>query len=81
MLEFLFSFCNFSTISKLTMADNLLHKWFPTTQLPLIISAPMFTVANGAMAAAVTQAGGLGRSIPPPSPALLHASTPQNPND
>ncbi|ELQ36371.1 2-nitropropane dioxygenase [Pyricularia oryzae Y34] len=35
------------------MADNLLHKWFPTTQLPLIISAPMFTVANGAMAAAV----------------------------
>ncbi|KAI6269109.1 hypothetical protein MCOR26_008874 [Pyricularia oryzae] len=42
------------------MADNLLHKWFPTTQLPLIISAPMFTVANGAMAAAVTQAGGLG---------------------
>ncbi|TLD07425.1 hypothetical protein PgNI_10837 [Pyricularia grisea] len=42
------------------MAENLLHKWFPTTKLPLIISAPMFTVANGALAAAVTQAGGLG---------------------
>ncbi|TLS22191.1 uncharacterized protein PpBr36_09852 [Pyricularia pennisetigena] len=44
----------------LTMAGNILHKWFPTTKLPLVISAPMFTVANGALAAAVTQAGGLG---------------------
>ncbi|KAK6852929.1 hypothetical protein PG995_011480 [Apiospora arundinis] len=39
---------------------NLLHKWFPTAQRPLIISAPMFTVANGALAAEVTKAGGLG---------------------
>ncbi|KAK8042332.1 2-nitropropane dioxygenase protein [Apiospora phragmitis] len=42
------------------MGDNLLHKWFPNTERPLIISAPMFTVANGALAAAVTKAGGLG---------------------
>ncbi|KAK8127929.1 FMN-dependent 2-nitropropane dioxygenase [Apiospora sp. TS-2023a] len=41
-------------------AENLLHKWFPTAARPLLISAPMFTVANGALAAAVTQAGGLG---------------------
>ncbi|KAK8010986.1 2-nitropropane dioxygenase [Apiospora arundinis] len=39
---------------------NLLHKWFPTAQRPLIISAPMFTVANGALAAEVIKAGGLG---------------------
>ncbi|KAK8059994.1 2-nitropropane dioxygenase [Apiospora saccharicola] len=41
-------------------AENLLHKWFPAAVRPLIISAPMFTVANGALAAAVTGAGGLG---------------------
>lgn len=41
-------------------AENLLHKWFPAAARPLIISAPMFTVANGALAAAVTKAGGLG---------------------
>ncbi|KAK7927480.1 Nitronate monooxygenase [Apiospora marii] len=40
--------------------ENPLHKWFPATARPLIISAPMFTVANGALAAAVTKAGGLG---------------------
>ncbi|KAK8051655.1 hypothetical protein PG993_003040 [Apiospora rasikravindrae] len=41
-------------------SGNLLHQWFPTAERPLIISAPMFTVANGALAAAVTKAGGLG---------------------
>ncbi|KAK8080226.1 FMN-dependent 2-nitropropane dioxygenase [Apiospora hydei] len=41
-------------------SGNLLHKWFPTAERPLVISAPMFTVANGALAAAVTKAGGLG---------------------
>ncbi|KAK8119244.1 uncharacterized protein PG998_003870 [Apiospora kogelbergensis] len=39
---------------------NVLHEWFPTAKWPLVISAPMFTVANGALAAEVTRAGGLG---------------------
>lgn len=45
------------------MADSLLQKWFPQAAKPLIISAPMFTVANGTLAAEVTKAGGLGMSF------------------
>lgn len=40
--------------------NNPFHQWFPAAARPLIISAPMFTVANGPLAAAVTKAGGLG---------------------
>lgn len=65
-----------TNITEITMAENLLHKWFPTTKLPLIISAPMFTVANGALAAAVTQAGGLGMLILLVSPVHFYPATP-----
>lgn len=39
---------------------TILSSWFPHIRLPLIISAPMLGVSNGALAAAVSKAGGLG---------------------
>ncbi|KAI6363423.1 hypothetical protein MCOR25_005915 [Pyricularia grisea] len=41
-------------------ATTLLKKWFPHTEAPVIISAPMLGIATGALAAQVTKAGGLG---------------------
>ncbi|KAL8421625.1 hypothetical protein RB596_002412 [Gaeumannomyces avenae] len=41
-------------------ATNPLQKWFPNTEAPLIISAPMLGFANGTLAAEVSKAGGLG---------------------
>lgn len=42
------------------LSPTLLSSWFPHTQLPLVISAPMLGVSNGLLAAAVSKAGGLG---------------------
>jgi NAD(P)H-dependent flavin oxidoreductase YrpB (nitropropane dioxygenase family) len=53
------------------MAGSLLQKWFPQTAKPLIISAPMFTVCNGKLAAEVTKAGGLGTSFSSSKSAFL----------
>lgn len=39
---------------------NKLQQLFPNTKLPVIISAPMLGVSNGALAAAVSRAGGFG---------------------
>lgn len=39
---------------------NKLQQLFPNTKLPVIISAPMLGVSNGALAAQVSKAGGLG---------------------
>ncbi|KAI6390674.1 hypothetical protein MCOR23_009431 [Pyricularia oryzae] len=39
---------------------TLLKKWFPHTEAPVIISAPMLGIATGTLAAQVTKAGGLG---------------------
>ncbi|KAK3350154.1 FMN-dependent 2-nitropropane dioxygenase [Lasiosphaeria hispida] len=40
--------------------NNKLNSWFANTKSPVIMSAPMLGVANGALAAAVSKAGGLG---------------------
>ncbi|KAK4447892.1 hypothetical protein QBC34DRAFT_449825 [Podospora aff. communis PSN243] len=40
--------------------DAGLQTWFPTAQTPIIISAPMLGAANANLAAAVSQAGGIG---------------------
>ncbi|KAK3955178.1 hypothetical protein QBC32DRAFT_253623 [Pseudoneurospora amorphoporcata] len=37
-----------------------LNYWFPTTKNPVIISAPMYLIANGTLAAEVSKAGGIG---------------------
>lgn len=37
-----------------------LNSWFPTTKNPVIISAPMYLIANGTLAAEVSKAGGIG---------------------
>ncbi|KAL0469938.1 FMN-dependent 2-nitropropane dioxygenase [Neurospora intermedia] len=37
-----------------------LNSWFPTTKNPVIISAPMYLIANGTFAAEVSKAGGIG---------------------
>ena len=37
-----------------------LNAWFPTTKNPIIISAPMYLIANGTLAAEVSKAGGIG---------------------
>ncbi|KAK0616260.1 hypothetical protein B0T14DRAFT_243358 [Immersiella caudata] len=42
------------------MATNKLQAWFPTAKAPIIISAPMLGAANATLAAAVSQAGGIG---------------------
>ncbi|KXJ88714.1 2-nitropropane dioxygenase [Microdochium bolleyi] len=42
------------------MTSNLLKQWFPTTEAPAIMCAPMFLSVNGTLAAEVTKAGGLG---------------------
>ena len=39
---------------------NLLNSWFPHTQDPVIVSAPMMWASNGTLAAQVSKAGGLG---------------------
>lgn len=57
------------------MSTNKLQTWFPTTKTPIIISAPMLGAANGTLAAAVSQAGGIGmipggKDFHPSSPAL-----------
>lgn len=39
-----------------------LNSWFPTTKNPVIISAPMYLIANGTFAAEVSKAGGIGSS-------------------
>ncbi|TLS28453.1 hypothetical protein PpBr36_01900 [Pyricularia pennisetigena] len=50
-----------TTIRISNMATTtLLKKWFPHTEAPVIISAPMLGAATGALAAQVTNAGGLG---------------------
>jgi nitronate monooxygenase len=42
------------------MATSKLQTWFPAAQTPIIISAPMLGAANATLAAAVSQAGGIG---------------------
>ena len=39
---------------------SLLNSWFPHAQNPIIVSAPMFGVSNGTLAAQVSKAGGIG---------------------
>ncbi|KAI1308367.1 2-nitropropane dioxygenase [Xylaria venustula] len=41
-------------------AQPALQRWFPWAAWPWIFNAPMFTIANGKMAAEVTKAGGIG---------------------
>ncbi|KAK1782177.1 2-nitropropane dioxygenase [Copromyces sp. CBS 386.78] len=41
-------------------ALTMLNSWFPTTKNPVIISAPMYGIANGTLAAEVSKAGGIG---------------------
>ncbi|KAI0972438.1 2-nitropropane dioxygenase [Xylaria arbuscula] len=38
----------------------VLQRWFPWAAWPWVFNAPMFTIANGKMAAEVTKAGGIG---------------------
>ncbi|KAI1169671.1 2-nitropropane dioxygenase [Nemania sp. FL0916] len=42
------------------VTQPVLQRWFPWTTWPWVFNAPMFTVANGKMAAGVTKAGGIG---------------------
>ncbi|KAI1093261.1 FMN-dependent 2-nitropropane dioxygenase [Rostrohypoxylon terebratum] len=58
-----------------TMANSRMRTWFPGTEYPLIISAPMDGVTNPRLATEVTKAGGLGfiqggRDFSPTSPIL-----------
>ena len=39
---------------------SLLNSWFPHAQNPIIVSAPMFGISNGTLAAEVSKAGGIG---------------------
>ncbi|GAW18797.1 hypothetical protein ANO14919_082790 [Xylariales sp. No.14919] len=41
-------------------AQPALQRWFPWAAWPWIFNAPMFSIANGKMAVAVTKAGGIG---------------------
>ncbi|TGJ77607.1 hypothetical protein E0Z10_g10662 [Xylaria hypoxylon] len=41
-------------------AQHALQRWFPWAAWPWIFNAPMFSIANGKMAAEVTKAGGIG---------------------
>ncbi|KAI0412801.1 2-nitropropane dioxygenase [Xylaria grammica] len=41
-------------------AQPALQRWFPRAARPWIFNAPMFSIANGKMAAEVTKAGGIG---------------------
>ncbi|OAQ87537.1 2-nitropropane dioxygenase protein [Purpureocillium lilacinum] len=42
------------------MAPQIMHSWFPWTQKPLILSAPMYGVSNATLAVEVSKAGGFG---------------------
>ncbi|KAJ2905522.1 hypothetical protein MKZ38_005166 [Zalerion maritima] len=42
------------------MSPPTLQKWYPHLQSPVVVSAPMLGVSNGKLAAAVSEAGGLG---------------------
>ncbi|KAK0615000.1 hypothetical protein B0T17DRAFT_540804 [Bombardia bombarda] len=42
------------------VGNSKLNEWFPHAISPVVICAPMFGVSNGALAAEVTRAGGLG---------------------
>lgn len=44
---------------------DLLHQWFPGTMNPFIASAPMLGHTDCRLAAAVTNAGGLGKPASP----------------
>ncbi|KAI1132505.1 2-nitropropane dioxygenase [Nemania abortiva] len=41
-------------------AQPVLNRWFPWAAWPWVFNAPMFSIANGKMAAEVTKAGGIG---------------------
>ncbi|KAI1206608.1 FMN-dependent 2-nitropropane dioxygenase [Annulohypoxylon truncatum] len=43
-----------------TMASSRMRSWFPGTEYPLVINAPMDGIANSRLATEVTKAGGLG---------------------
>lgn len=54
---------------------NKLQEWFPNTQLPIIMSAPMLGISSGKLAAQVSKAGGFGPSfclIIHPSRPIIH---------
>ncbi|GJN80245.1 hypothetical protein PLIIFM63780_003770 [Purpureocillium lilacinum] len=42
------------------MAPQIMHSWFPWTQKPLILSAPMYGVSNATLAVDVSKVGGFG---------------------
>lgn len=42
------------------MSSSILQQWFPQTTTPFISSAPMYGVADGQLASAVSRAGGFG---------------------
>lgn len=44
---------------------NLLHQWFPGAMNPFIANAPMLGHTDSRLAAAVTNAGGLGKPASP----------------
>jgi nitronate monooxygenase len=47
---------------------SILNTWFPHTQNPIIISAPMLGTSNGTLAAEVSKAGGIGKPLPSAPP-------------
>lgn len=51
--------------------NNLLQQWFPGTANPFIANAPMLGFADGQLATAVTNAGGLGQLFCPDHPSSV----------
>jgi hypothetical protein len=45
------------------MSSNKIQQWFPWTEAPVIVNAPMAGAASPELAAEVTKAGGLGMCV------------------